>query len=538
MSASMPRRLVAVMSAAILLITLAAPVAADEPQTPVGSIIFDAASATYDPQSDSITVTGTATCAAPGILSVFAEASQQIGQHTVLGGGFADVICTEALGDLPVSLTVFGGGGFNPGTVDLWITVFSCTSVACSDFGSALTVDARPTSNAPDRAPVEPAPANDDASSPTPIGYGSVSQSTVSATGAETDPTCAGVPFIDHTVWFSFTAPTSGYLALSTAGSSYDTVVVVLDESGASVGCNDDVLGGEILISEVTVPVTAGATYLIVVGSWESSPGGHLELTLGEGVAPPPPVTPPANDEPGGAHLLAVGGAAAQTEAEIAAATESAADPLDAPCEFPVGFSTDTVWYSVTAAADGYLEANTFGSTYDTVLYVFAGDTLLACNDQTGGNQSQVIWEVTAGVTYHLMVGAWHGTPPGDLAISVATSPPPLVVDVAVAGGATVQGGAVIVSGTVTCSEEADAELFVSVFQEGGRFAAEGSDGVSVPCGSSPTAWTVTLTGTSRFQNGSAFAFVETFAATTDGRSGTAFIEAELTLSPAGANRR
>lgn len=70
-----------------------------------------------------------------------------------------------------------------------------------------------------------------------------------------------------------------------------------------------------------------------------------------------------------------------------------------------------SVWYRFTSASNFLIEANTFGSGYDTVLSVYTGSRGAltqvpgACNDDFGGLQSRVVFEVTAGTTYHFLVG-------------------------------------------------------------------------------------------------------------------------------------
>ena len=74
----------------------------------------------------------------------------------------------------------------------------------------------------------------------------------------------------------------------------------------------------------------------------------------------------------------------------------------------------NTVWYKGTPNANLEIEANTFGSGYNTTLTVVTGSpgsfTLIACNDDSGISgsevQSQVTFNATAGVTYYFMVGS------------------------------------------------------------------------------------------------------------------------------------
>lgn len=95
-----------------------------------------------------------------------------------------------------------------------------------------------------------------------------------------------------------------------------------------------------------------------------------------------------------------------------------------------------TVWYAYTPSADGWIEANTFGSNYDTTLGAFTGTrgalTQIAANDDSGSLQSRVVIPVTAGTTYHFMVGAFASGPGGNLVFNVLESSPPPDVDLLV----------------------------------------------------------------------------------------------------------
>lgn len=70
------------------------------------------------------------------------------------------------------------------------------------------------------------------------------------------------------------------------------------------------------------------------------------------------------------------------------------------------GYS-QTVWFKYTARGleTLQLDANTFGSSYDTVLADLDGNKEVACDDDTNGFQSQVIFEASAGHTYYFSVG-------------------------------------------------------------------------------------------------------------------------------------
>ena len=80
----------------------------------------------------------------------------------------------------------------------------------------------------------------------------------------------------------------------------------------------------------------------------------------------------------------------------------------------PCGLIGSTVWFQYTPPADGTLVADTFGSSYDTVLAAYHGSGWPpsvndGCNDDSVGLQSQISFPVTAGVTYYFQVGGFSG---------------------------------------------------------------------------------------------------------------------------------
>ena len=75
----------------------------------------------------------------------------------------------------------------------------------------------------------------------------------------------------------------------------------------------------------------------------------------------------------------------------------------------------NSAWWSWTAAADGIVTIDTFGSNYDTTLAVYTGSALnslteIASNDDTFGLQSEVVFTVSAGTTYQIVVDGFSFT--------------------------------------------------------------------------------------------------------------------------------
>lgn len=169
-----------------------------------------------------------------------------------------------------------------------------------------------------------------------------------------------------------------------------------------------------------------------------------------------------------------------------------------------------TVWYSYTPSADGFIEANTFGSDYDTTLSVYTGNrgelSQIACNDDAADVQSRVTWEAVAGTTYHLMAGSYSGGPGGNLVLTVqqgAPPPPRLEVGVVVDEIGTVdpRTGIATITGRVTCSEPAWVQLSGELRQRVGRQVIDGSYVNFVQC-DGETPWSATVEGDGIFGGG------------------------------------
>ncbi len=111
------------------------------------------------------------------------------------------------------------------------------------------------------------------------------SYTTVTATLDGPVPACASGPSND--VWYTYTAPINGIGYFNTCGTtSYDSVVAVYAAGPTcpadplnEIGCGDLGCGG--VLSEVFVPVTAGATYLVQVMGWQGAIGaGEITATV------------------------------------------------------------------------------------------------------------------------------------------------------------------------------------------------------------------------------------------------------------------
>ena len=167
-----------------------------------------------------------------------------------------------------------------------------------------------------------------------------------------------------------------------------------------------------------------------------------------------------------------------------------------------------TVWYAFTPSQDMLIQADTFGSDYDTTLSVYISSpgnlTQIACNDDAGSLQSAVAINVFSNLTYYFMVGAFASGPGGNLVFTVDQLQP-FTADLQIKGtGSFDKAGNATIRGTVTCSRQGFIELGGQVQQKVGRVVISGASGTFFECNGA-TPWEMVVTGQNgRFAGGAA----------------------------------
>ena len=163
-----------------------------------------------------------------------------------------------------------------------------------------------------------------------------------------------------------------------------------------------------------------------------------------------------------------------------------------------------SVFYTFTPTVTQRLQADTIGSSYDTVLAVFTGGRFdaveVACNDDRFDLDSGVRFLAEAGTTYSFMIGSCCGNGAnrpslGDLVFSLAqaTPPEPLTVDVTVDPTGTIRfNGRVELTGTVECTTRSSVEIGGGLRQLQGDVAVRGFGGIDIACDDTgPIAWSM-----------------------------------------------
>lgn len=218
-------------------------------------------------------------------------------------------------------------------------------------------------------------------------------------------------------VWWSWRPPATGIATLTTAGSSFNTLLAVYTGTSVSslslVASNDDSPGGD-NTSSVTFEANSATDYAIAVDGYDGAAGTvALNFTL-----QPRPV----NDN--FTSRIAIAGTVATVNGSNTLATAESGEPLHAG----VG-GGNSVWWSWTPGISGPATITTAGSDFNTVLAVYTGTeltnlTLVAANDDDavgGTNTSRVVFNTVAGTTYQIAVDGYAGAT-GNVALNTPPS--------------------------------------------------------------------------------------------------------------------
>ena len=335
-------------------------------------------------------------------------------------------------------------------------------------------------------------------------------------TAATVEP---GEPALDAgtggaTRWYSLTTTGAGTAVIDTVGSSFDTVLGIY--TGSSIGFlsrvtyNDDhyIDGVYSLRSRVQFATTASTTYWVRVASWGSARGDivlNWETTTACGYAPVP------NDE-----FCAPVTFTGTTDASTVNIT-NATSALEAG---EPGSGYRSIWYRYTPDDDGTLTLDRTGTTINSLLQIYTGnslDTLSLVNgwagldgDPAATPTAEVV--VVAKQTYTIRHAAAADTA-GVLAtaIDLMVDTTPDVPAAPASLSLTESGNAVIATWTVPTNDGGAPILAYDV----------AVDGTSVGCSTTADVMTCTLNGLGRWVEHTVTVTARNSAGTSAGRSAT-----------------
>ncbi len=247
-------------------------------------------------------------------------------------------------------------------------------------------------------------PVNDDPCAAVPLTAGATCTGTAGtnvgaySTGGAPAPTCGTYTYSD--VWYTFVAPASGHVNLTTfAGSLSDAAMAVYTASSCSgpftqLACNDNANGGNMPGLDLT-GLTAAQTYYVRV--W-----GNGELTGTFSIC----AFDMPGDAPCTAAALPVNASCVNSASTNVGASRSG---TAAPSCGTYGAASADIWFTVVAPASGMIAINTSAGTLtDGVMAVYSAPncngamTELACNNNGTGMPALNLTGLTSGQTYYV----------------------------------------------------------------------------------------------------------------------------------------
>jgi hypothetical protein len=231
----------------------------------------------------------------------------------------------------------------------------------------------------------------------------------------------------------TFNSPTPP-VTINTFGSNYQTILAVHTGCPANLGnlvaCNGNFepLPAQ-WYSQVTFTPVPNQQYIIRISGWQGDPSTYPQYDVGEyqlNILTPPPM----NDVAGNAMPQAINAPFAfyNTTSYSEGFAESACEVC---CEDAQVYND--LWYVVTTPAQvGTLEVNTFGSTLDTKLALYAdviptaANQAVACNDDAPSllpGPSQVIVPANEEQTFYIRVGSAITTDFGEGIVNTIFTP-------------------------------------------------------------------------------------------------------------------
>ncbi|MCP3918395.1 MAG: hypothetical protein GY711_22855 [bacterium] len=246
-----------------------------------------------------------------------------------------------------------------------------------------------------------------------------------------------GTSAIDMDIWGTYTAVISGTAVVSTCNSTgtlNDSKIAAYPSGaacpadGTSLACNDDACG---LFSTIAFPVTAGQSYILQIGTFPGGASGDGSVDISE-----VPIAPALSNQDDCANALIDTIGPGGYGWDNLGTTTGIEGQAEASCyKFGSSAVQSDVWAVYVPESNGAVTIETcgsVGSNADTKMAVYPladcatiDGTSIACNDDTCGLRSQIIFDAICGESYLLQLGSFPGSSDGDATLLITESGSP-----------------------------------------------------------------------------------------------------------------
>ena len=240
-----------------------------------------------------------------------------------------------------------------------------------------------------------------------------VTGSNIDATKEQGEPNHYGNPG-GRSVWWTWVAPRSGPVAIDTIGSTFDTILGVYTGNAVSalayVAANDD-WGGD-LPSRVIFEAAADTPYRIAVDGYNGAIGNVVVHIIS-----------PGNDI--FVDAVEIGGFRTSVIGHNIGASKESGEPNHAG-----NSGGRSGWWTWTAPSNVTVTLDTIGSSFDTLLAVYRGNSIqsltpVVADDQSGGHDSsRLFFSALSGITYRIAVDGFLGQF-GTITLNLQAGQPP-----------------------------------------------------------------------------------------------------------------
>lgn len=203
-------------------------------------------------------------------------------------------------------------------------------------------------------------------------------------------------------VWYRWQAPSNGVFALTTAGSTFDTLIGVY--TGSSIGTLTEIVSNDnenadVKTSQAQFSAIGGVTYYIAIDGYSGANGNLQAAWHFESAAP--------NDNFSAAVVLS--GTSGSVNFTTYTASHEPSEPDHASAN-----TTASVWYEWQADASGYVSFYAESDMFQPVCAVYSGEQLDSLTSIAASSYGSAWIYAEAGATYYIAIdGADHSSGDG-----------------------------------------------------------------------------------------------------------------------------